>query len=387
MITREREYLNLKTTSYLSIALILISLTACQPAKPSEPQPVFTPSTTEATATPLPYPSTTPRVAATLPNRIQSFDISPDLSTIALATTGGVVLYDFKTLKYLRTLNERQNAFRVAWSPDGSKLAVGGALDFGTPFYVGGDSSNSAKAHLTVWGTSSWNIVFEPDFGEDMVNQRIIDVAWSPDNRSLAFSTDLDGVSVLDTQTGQRLSHQTDFAGSVVDISWPPDGSRLVSTSDMAYSVRRWKVSNDQAVRLFDPRVSNPMQVAWSPDGKRVASGHAYGGVCIWTAATNKCDGYIQAHRTAVFSLVWSPDGEKLATGGGVIRIWDMQTGKLLTAFGENDKVVYAHIAWPSNVAPLVALETGLDDQSKTAVRYWDISTGTSSVEIIGTEP
>ena len=136
---------------------------------------------------------------------------------------------------------------------------------------------------------------------------------------------------------------------------------------------------------IGDPGVYRTLTI--SPDGKRVASGHAYGGVCIWTAATNKCDGYIQAHRTAVFSLVWSPDGEKLATGGGVIRIWDMQTGKLLTAFGENDKVVYAHIAWPSNVAPLVALETGLDDQSKTAVRYWDISTGTSSVEIIGTEP
>jgi WD40 repeat protein len=377
----------LKIISFLSLVLTLISLTACQPAQPSEPQPIFTPSTAEATVTPLSYPSAAPRVTVTLPNRIQSFDISPDLSTIALATTGGVVLYDFKTLKYIRTVNEKQNAFSVAWSPDGSKLAVGGALDFGKPFYVGGDSSNSAKAHLTVWDTSLWKRIFEPDFGEDMVNQRIIDVAWSPDNRSLAFSTDLDGVFVLDTQTGQRLSHQTDFASSVVEISWSPDGSRLVSTSDMAYGIRRWIVSNDQAVRLFDPRVSNPMQVAWSPDGKRIASGHAYGGVCIWTAETNKCDGYIQAHRTAVFSLVWSPDGQKLATGGGVIRIWDMQTGKLLTAFGENEKIVYYHIAWPSTSAPLVALETGIDDLGKTAVRYWDIPTGTSAVEIVGTEP
>ena len=377
MITRGRENHNLKITSFLSIVLTLISLTACQPAQPSEPQPVFTHSTTEATATPLPYPSTTPRVAATLPNRIESFDISPDLSTIALATTGGVKLYDFKTLTYLRTLDAKESVVSLTWSHDGKKLAAGALVGY----------SDHAAARLAVWDTSTWQVVFEPKFGEEMNNERILDIAWSPDDRSLAFSTDLDGVVVLDARTGRRLSHQTGFASSVVDISWSPDGSRLVSTSDMAYSIRRWIVSNNQAVRLFDPRVSNPMQVAWSPDGKRIASGHAYGGVCIWTAATNKCDGYIQAHRTAVFSLVWSPDGKKLATGGGVIRIWDMQTGKLLTAFGENEKVVYTHIAWPSNVAPLVALETGLDDQSKTAVRYWDISTGTSAVEVVGTEP
>lgn len=373
----------MKIRHLMIVMLSLISLTACRPAQPSESQPVFTPSG-EATATPLPYPSGMPRVAASLTHRIQSFDISPDLKIIALATSNGVLLYDFDTQKYLRVVNEGQNVFSVAWSRDGTRLAAGSSLDFGKPFFVGGDLSNSAKAHLTVWDTSSWKSVFEPDFGNDMVNQQIIDVAWSPDNHSLAFSTDIGGVFVLDTQTGKTLSRQTDFAASLTDISWSPDGSRLISTGDMAYSLRRWKVSDGQAVRLFDPRVSNPMEVAWSPDGKRIASGHAYGGVCIWTAATNKCDGYIQAHRTAVFSLVWSPDGKKLATGGGVIRIWDTQTGKLLTALGEQDGYTYDQIEWPALDKPLVSLQTGLENLGDTAVRFWSISTGTILVEFRG---
>ena len=83
--------------------------------------------------------------------------------------------------------------------------------------------------------------------------------------------------------------------------------------------------------------VGSFLQIAWSPDGKRIASGNFEGKVCFWTAATNKCDGLIKAHQNAVFSLVWSADGDQLATGGGIIRIWDTKTGKLVKSFGLND--------------------------------------------------
>lgn len=356
---------------FLSVFL-LFALTACRPAVP---QPIFTPSA-EATATPIPLPPATPQVTATLPGVIWSFDVSAVSNIIAFATSKGVVLYDFKTLDYLRTLNEGENVFSLAWSPDGTKLAVGILKEF----------QDHGEAVLTVWDTSTWQIVFQPTFENNLVNERILDIAWSPDSRSIAISTDFNGVIAFDVESGKIISHQKEFASSVMDIDWSPDGSRLISTSDMAYGIRRWKVKNDEAVRLFDQRVSNPMQVAWSPDGKRIASGHAYGTVCFWTAATNKCDGFIQAHRSAVFSLAWSPDGAKLATGGGVIRIWDTQTGELLTAFGEDERFIYTHIAWPALDRPLVALETGLDDLGETVVRFWDISTGEIVAEVVGGE-
>ena len=370
----------------LVLLLTFLLIAACQPAYR---QPVFDHAAIP-TATPIPMPANPPRVAATIASRIQSFSVSPDLKAIALATPHGVILYsllpapELHAGTYLRTLNDTENVFSVAWSPDGSKLAAGGALDTGIPFYTGGDSSNSAKAHLTVWDTPTWEVLFEPAFDRDMVNEIFHDIAWSPDNRSLAASTDLEGVFVFDTQTGQVISRQTGFASSVVDLSWSPDGSRLVSTSDISYSIRRWRVSDNQAVRLFDPRVSNPMQVAWSPDGKRIASGHAFGGVCFWTAATNKCDGFIRAHQTATFSLAWSPDGNKLATGGGVIRIWDTHTGKLLTAFGEEDGYTYDRLEWPALDQPLISLQTSIEDRGETVVRFWDMSTGSILLEFQG---
>ena len=81
----------MKIRRYLIIALAVTLLTACQPA---EPLPVFT--STYGLATPIPLPAVSPKVAATLPGRIRSFSVSPDMKTIAIATSQGVVLYDLK---------------------------------------------------------------------------------------------------------------------------------------------------------------------------------------------------------------------------------------------------------------------------------------------------
>ncbi len=363
-------------------ALLCVLLAACAPFSS---QPRFS-LTVLPSATSIPMPKS-PRVVAELPQRIMSFDASPDSNVLAVATTRGVLLYDRHSYKPLRTLNDGEFTSRVAWSPDGSHLAVGGSKDYGKPFFTGGDSSNSVKAHLTIWDTSSWKIVFEPKFGNEMVNQMFYDIAWSPNGRSIAFSTDLGGVQVIDIRTGQVLSKQGDFAGTVTDVAWSPDGTRLLATNDMAYTMRRWKVSDGQFVRLFDPRSSAYRTVAWSPDGTRIASGDGQGGLCFWTAATNKCDGFVRAHRTATFSLAWSPDGNQLATGGGVIRIWDTHTGTLIKAFGEDSSLIYEKVEWLPQAETLIALGTSITGSGVSVVRLWNSSNGALIAELRGVQP
>jgi WD40 repeat protein len=353
----------------------ITTLAACQPA---EPQPVFTPSA-EATASPIPLPATAPKVVAKLSGVIWSFDLSPDGSTIAIATSKGLEIYDLKNFALLKSLEAGISQFDIAWSPDGKKLAAGVGLALAKPTeYSGGE------AVLRVWDTSTWKIVLETNFAGDMVNERILDIAWKPDGLALALSTDIHGVMVVDAASGKLLSQQTGFASSVMEAAWSPDGSRLVSTSDMAYSLRRWKVDTGEAVRLFDQRVSNPWHVIWMPDGKRIISGHVYGTVCFWTVATNKCDGFIQTHRTAVFSMAVTSDGTRLATGGGVIRIWDTANGKLLTAFGEDSKIIYNHLEWAPGDQVVISMQTNMDDPEMTALRLWNVSTGIPSIQFQG---
>lgn len=361
----------MKNTILQLVRSCILLLAACQP---TPTQPVFTPSA-DATATSIPLPSTEPEAVATLPGVIWSFDVSPDLNTIAFATSKGLAVYDFNTYDHLRTLDKNENIISLAWSPDGKQLAAS---------LTRGIDELHGEVILKIWDTVTWKLISQPTFGEDLINERILDIAWSPDGTKLAISTDVHGVMVLDLHAGKIISHQTEFAGSVQEISWSPDGSRLISTGEMAYSLRRWRLKDDEFVRLFDQRASMPMHVAWSPDGTRIASGHALGTVCLWTVATNKCDGFIQAHRSAVFSLAWSPDSRKLATGGGVIRVWDTQTGELISAFGEDEKILYTHLAWTTKEGPIIALQNAQEDPGDTRVCYWDLATGAPLVEFQG---
>lgn len=376
----------MKNKSILNLSLTLLGLVAATMgaytfarsflnlARP-ERSPLF--STDYGKTTPIPFPVSAPKIAATLAGRIHSFAVSPDMQTIAFATSKGIVLYDLKTYKHLHTLNDTENGFSVEWSPDGQKLAVGSLIM---------QNNEVGKPHLVVWDTSTWEVLFEPKIGNNDTTMFFGALAWSPNGHFLATSDYDRGLVAFDVRTGMIVSLQRDFLISPYDISWSPDGSRLVATGDLGYGFRRWRIDTEEAVRLYDPRAAAfAVQLAWSPDGERIASVHADGAVCFWTVSTNHCDGLIKAHPTSAFSLAWSPDGSELATGGGILRIWDAQNGKLMTSFGlnEDNGPIYSQLQWLANHT-LVSLETGYAGQELTIVRFWDVDTGKVIFEFHG---
>jgi WD40 repeat protein len=157
----------------IPLFVLLITLTACQSAPV---QPVFTPSAV-ATATSIPLPSTDPKTVATLPGVIWSFDVSPDLNTIAFATSKGLAVYDFNTYALLRTVDKNDNVISLAWSPDGKQLAAS---------LTRGIDELHGQVILKIWDTVTWKLISQPTFGEDLINERILDIAWSPDGTKLA---------------------------------------------------------------------------------------------------------------------------------------------------------------------------------------------------------
>lgn len=334
-------------------------------------QPNFSTSSYGA-PTALPAPSGI-KPTATLKGRIRAFDLRPDQKAIAFATSKGVVVYDFDREK-MQVLNGKENFFSVDWSPDGKKVAAGSLTMH---------AAESGSPHLIVWDSASWEIVSELDSdGEDSVPFGAL--AWSPDSSLLALSFADRGLIVLNVETGETIAEQKDFLLPPDDITWSPDGSRILTTGELAFGFRRWRLDTNEYVRLYDPRAASAaIRLAWSPDGTRIASAHALETVCIWTASTNQCDGLIYAHENQVTGLAWSPDGSQLATGGGVIRIWDSQTGELIRAFGLNNQSTYTELAW---IKPdlLVSLETGYAGDVPTLVRFWDLATGKILTEFEG---
>ena len=314
---------------------------------------------------PLPMPKTEPKEAVSVPGLIRAFDVSPDNETIAIATSKGLILYDLNTLQEIRNLPLNEQVYQIQFSPDGGKLAVSGVI----LKYL-----ESGTLRVTVWDTASWKILYQYE-GDSQGFIPEGTLAWSPKNEEIAFSIPERGLSVVDVGTGKVVSSLEDFLVPPFDLSWSPDGSRLISTGDLGYGLRRWRMDTNKWVRLWNKQLQPAQQVAWSPDGKRIASGHFGGTVCIWNARHNQCEGIIRAHFNSVDALDWSPDATQIATASGAIRVWDAATGEMSSAFGFYDGIIYKELRWfdPQTIA---TLETSYTKYVPSTIRFWDAATG-----------
>ena len=116
-------------------------------------------------------------------------------------------------------------------------------------------------------------------------------------------------------------------ADGVSAVAWSPDGKRIATGSDDG--VRVWDaVTGEELLSLECGR--GVESVVWSPDGKRIATG-SDDGVWVWDAVTGEELLSLERGRGAR-SVSWSPDGRRIVTSSTFddLRVWDAVTGKEL---------------------------------------------------------
>src|SRR5208283_5343385 len=130
---------------------------------------------------------------------------------------------------------------------------------------------------------------------------------------------------VWEADTGRELLKLW-HPGSVRQVAWSPDGKRL-ATACWAQRVTVWDATTGKETLSLRGHRGGVYSVAWSPDGARLVSAGADGTVKIWSAI-GKQDA-LAIDRAVAGDLVWSPKGNRVAwCGGGKLRLWDPRTGE-----------------------------------------------------------
>jgi RNA polymerase sigma factor (sigma-70 family) len=283
---------------------------------------------------------------------VDSVAWSPDSKTLATQNRtnpdgegrfkgNALKLWDARTGKLLRTLVEVERWLNsICFSPDGSAIAG------------------------TVWRREDGKQVYEvklwdPQTGKEKAtlagaNHRLHRIAFSPDGKLLAAcsavitplgQTTGGEVYLWEIKTGDLLWQKEEHKDQLNGIAFSPDGKTLASGGHDR-KILLWDVKTGKVLRVLEGHEEHGVcSLAFAPDGKTLASGGLDGTVRLWDAEGGKLTHTLQGYaKGAILEVAFTPDGKTLAAGGcvpvqgkpggpepatGGVKLWDVQRGAL----------------------------------------------------------
>lgn len=221
-------------------------------------------------------------------------------------------------------------------------------------------------------------------------------VSFFPNGKTIAVGAFKGPVRYLRANTGEPAKAPA-VNGRLVAVS--PDGKTLAL---VRADPERWGlVPSEGTVRLCDAVTgrerhcllghgSAVYRLAFSPDGKILASGSMDGTIILWDTATGRELHPMAGHRYRVGAVAFSPDGRSLVTRGGdqTVRVWDLASGKetLRLDAGSKEDWVGAASREDTLASSLACSPDGkllaTWDMRQRSILVWDARTGKQRFEL-----
>lgn len=272
--------------------------------------------------------------------------LSPDGRLVASSDHDGTLaVWDVVTGKqcFSRRFTHSYNA-PVAWTPDGKIIAI---------------AIGQSVIHLLKATEGETLRQFEKG-PEEQIEQLV----FSPDGKLLLSSGVQKSACVWDVARGKFLRTLEGNRDFTFCLALSPDGKRVAGRCTFCL----WDVASGKKIRALPAWDVNC--AAFSPDGKSVAAGCHYL-LRLMDPATGKMVREWRAHEDHVTALAFSRDGKVLASGGADKRIhlWDPATGtELRPASGHRGKVQKVVFAPDGRTVVSGSLDR--------TIRFWEWTTG-----------
>lgn len=287
--------------------------------------------------------------------------MSPDGTRLALGgDDGSVQIWDLTVDNFTQVrvwTVEKNSGLFLAQSPSGDRLAQGGP-----------------NGEVSLW---------DPTTGKKVqtlsgLTDGIEGVAFSPDGKWLAAGGDGKVAAIWDLASGKKLREFREHEAAILPVAYDPQG-RFVATGDHNGVIKIWDPRDARVLASFEhPGRLSLDGLAFSSDGRRLASAGAAKQLVLWDTATWQVVRVWSGYGQGLNGVAYSPDNHRVATAltdGAVVVQDDRQDDPVFTLRGHNGRAI--GLAFSPDGQELVC--GGYDD----TIPVWDLTTGQTLITLV----